>query len=97
MASLRSLAIPAARAWTATRTSPQPTATTPATPSGRSSYFKLYEYDFAGSLVMVSWRKPGMLMPHTGPHHPDRLAEGALRDLSDRSLKAITDMITIPA
>ena len=35
---------------TAARTSPQPTATTPATPSGHSSYFKLHEYDFAGSL-----------------------------------------------
>jgi hypothetical protein len=36
--------------WTATRTSPPPTATTPATRSARSSYFKLHEYDFAGSL-----------------------------------------------
>jgi predicted transposase YbfD/YdcC len=37
-------------AWTATRTSPPPTATTPATRSGRSHYFKLHECDFAGSL-----------------------------------------------
>jgi hypothetical protein len=32
------------------RTLPPPTAITPATRSGRSSYFKLHEYDFAGSL-----------------------------------------------
>ena len=37
-------------AWTAIRTSPPPTAITPATRSGRSSYFKLHEYEFAGSL-----------------------------------------------
>jgi hypothetical protein len=37
-------------AWTATRTSPRPTDTTLAAPSGHSSYFKLHEYDFAGSL-----------------------------------------------
>ena len=37
-------------AWTATPTSPPPTATTPATHSGLSSYFKLHECDFAVSL-----------------------------------------------
>jgi hypothetical protein len=38
------------RAWMATRTSPPRTAITPATRSGPSSYFKLHEHDFAGSL-----------------------------------------------
>jgi hypothetical protein len=49
MASLRNLAIRSC-ACAATATSPVPTATTPATRSGRSRHFKLHEYDFAGSL-----------------------------------------------
>jgi predicted transposase YbfD/YdcC len=48
----RSAASPSACcAWTAMPTSPLPTATMPTTPSAHSSYFKLNEYDFAGSLV----------------------------------------------
>jgi predicted transposase YbfD/YdcC len=52
MASLRSLAISLLR-LDATPTSPPPTATTPATHSGRSSYFKLHECDFAVSLQSI--------------------------------------------
>jgi predicted transposase YbfD/YdcC len=36
--------------WAGTTTSPPPTGTTPAIPTGRSSYFKLRECDFAVSL-----------------------------------------------
>jgi predicted transposase YbfD/YdcC len=47
----RSAAWPSACcAWTATPTSPPPTATTPATPSARSRYSKLHKRDFAESL-----------------------------------------------
>jgi Transposase DDE domain len=49
MASLRSLAISVLRLDGHTNIAP-PTAITPATRSGRSSYFKLHEYEFAGSL-----------------------------------------------
>jgi len=50
-AAVPSVAWPSAcRAWTAMPISPPPTAITPATPGARSNYFKLYEYDFAGSL-----------------------------------------------
>jgi predicted transposase YbfD/YdcC len=49
MASLRSLAISILR-LDSQGTSPPPTATTPATRSERSSYFKLHECDFAGPL-----------------------------------------------
>jgi hypothetical protein len=49
MASLRSLAISILRLDGDTNIAAA-TATTPATRSGHSRYFKLHEYDFAGSL-----------------------------------------------